>query len=330
MLVSRFAPGKPLGNFRYYSRRPDDPNDLVAHEHRRELRSARAFGAWLNHDDSRGINSLDMLETTNGRGWIKHYMFDFGSILGSGTVYAQRHRPGNEYMFEQRPGWLTLATFGLYVRPWITIDYPRVPSSVGRLEAERFDPLTWKPEYPNPAFDNMRPDDAFWAARIVSKFSDEAIRAVVEKAAYSDPAATDFMTKTIIARRDKVVAAWINQVCPVVDAALSADGTLAFTNAAVDAKAATAPERYELRWFRFDNTTDQRTPVGEPMLVSSGSARAPDGLTVGDFVGVSVTAAHARQPGWATPSTFYFRRGGSGAASWSLVGVERGPGKPPE
>ena len=108
MLVSRFAPGKPLGNFRYYGRRPDDPNDLVAHEHRRELRGARVFGAWLNHDDSRGINSLDMLETTNGRGWVKHYMFDFGSILGSGTVYAQRHRPGNEYIFEQKPGWLTL------------------------------------------------------------------------------------------------------------------------------------------------------------------------------------------------------------------------------
>ena len=267
VLVSRFAPGKPLGNFRYYSRRPDDPNDLVAHEHRRELRGARVFGAWLNHDDSRGINSLDMLETTDGRAWIKHYMFDFGSILGSGTVYAQRHRPGNEYIFEQKPGWLTLATLGLYVRPWMTIDYPRVPRSVGRLEAERFDPLTWKPEYPNPAFDNMRPDDAFWAARIVSKFSDEAIRAVVEKAAYSDPAATDYMTKTIIARRDKVVATWINQVCPVVDAALSADGTLTFTNAAVDAKAATAPERYELNWFRFDNATDQRTPVGEPMMV---------------------------------------------------------------
>ena len=66
----------------------------MPHEHRRELRGARVFGAWLNHDDSRGINSLDMLETTNGRAWIKHYMFDFGSILGSGTVYAQRHRPG--------------------------------------------------------------------------------------------------------------------------------------------------------------------------------------------------------------------------------------------
>ena len=65
------------------------------------------------------------------------------------------------------------------------------------------------------------------------------------------------------------------------------------------------------------------------MTVSSGSARAPDGLMASDFVGVSVTAAHAQQPGWATPSTFFFRRGGAGAASasWSLVGVERGASK---
>jgi hypothetical protein len=207
----------------------------------------------------------------------------------------------------------------------MTIKYPHVPKSVGRLEAERFDPLKWKPEYPNPAFENMRPDDAFWAARIVSKFSDEAIRAVVEKAAYSDPAATDYMTKTIIARRDKVVAAWINQVCPVVDAALSADGTLTFANAAGDGKAATPPERYELKWFTFDNTTDQRTPVGEPVTASSGSARAPDGMVSSAFVGVSVTAVNAAQPGWATPSTFFFRRGRSGTSGdWMLVGVERG------
>jgi len=330
VLVSRFAPGQPLGNFRYYGRRPDDPNDLVLHEHRRELRGARVFGAWLNHDDSRGVNSLDMLERTSGRGWVKHYMFDFGSILGSGTVFAQRHRAGNEYIFEQKPGWLTLATLGLYVRPWMTIDYPRVPRSVGRLEAERFDPLEWKPEYPNSAFENMRPDDAFWAARIVSKFTDEAIRAVVEKAAYSDPAATDFVTKTIIARRNKVVAAWINQVCPVVEPSLSADGTLAFTNAAVAANAATAPERYELSWFRFDNTTDQRTPVGERTTVTGGSARAPESLRGGDFAGVSISASHPQHPGWAVPSTFIFRRTAAGAASpgWSLVGVERGPQSP--
>ena len=60
-----------------------------------ELRAARVFGAWLNHDDSRGVNSLDMLVGEPNRRHIKHYMFDFGSIMGSGTVYAQRHRPGN-------------------------------------------------------------------------------------------------------------------------------------------------------------------------------------------------------------------------------------------
>ena len=49
------------------ARGPTIPNDIVPHEHRRELRGARVFGAWLNHDDSRGVNSLDMLETTDGR-----------------------------------------------------------------------------------------------------------------------------------------------------------------------------------------------------------------------------------------------------------------------
>jgi hypothetical protein len=321
VLVSRFAPGSPLGNFRYYGTRPDDPNDIVPHEHRRELRGARVFGAWLNHDDSRGINSLDMLETADGRGWIKHYMFDFGSILGSGTVYAQRHRPGHEYIFEAAPGWLTLATLGLYVRPWMLIDYPDVPPSVGRFETDAFDPLRWKPEYPNPAFDNMRPDDAFWAARIVSRFSDEMIGGVVQKAQYSDPRATEFMTAALIKRRDKVVAAWLNQVCPVVEPVLNADGRLTFENVAVAARAATAPESYHLQWFRFDNAANARTPAGEATSASP-TARAPAGLLEsGEYVGVSISAVHAQQEGWARPAVFVFRRGTSG---WSLVGVERG------
>jgi hypothetical protein len=329
VLVSRFAPGKPLGNFRYYGTRPDDPNDVVLHEHRRELRGARVFAAWLNHDDSRGINSLDMLETSDGRAWVKHYMFDFGSILGSGTVYSQRHRAGNEYIFESKPGWLTLATLGLYVRPWMTIDYPPVPPSVGRIEAQRFDPLIWRPEYRNVAFENMRPDDAFWAARIVSKFSDEAVRAVVEKAKYSDPAATEYLTKTLIARRDKVVAAWINGVCPIVDPVLSSDGTLRFANAAVDARSATPAEGYTLQWFRFDNAGDSRTAVGDAVSASGLTARAPEGLlTSGEFVGVTIAAKHPQHLDWARPSTFFFRRSGPAASgsstTWTLVGVERG------
>jgi hypothetical protein len=213
----------------------------------------------------------------------------------------------------------------------MTVNYPKVPSSVGRIEAERFDPLAWRPEYPNPAFANMRPDDAFWAARIVSRFSDESIRAVVEKAKYSDPAATDYLTRTLIARRDKVVAAWINQVCPVVDPVLSPDGTLTFANAAVAARAATPPGHYEVRWFRFDNALNQRTPTGDPETVPGASARAPaELLKSGEFVGVAVSAADPQHPGWANPATFFFRRasGQASAEGWRLVGVDRWRNEP--
>jgi hypothetical protein len=325
VIVSRFADGTPLGNFRYHDTRPDDPNDIVPHEHRRELRGARVFAAWLNHDDSRGINSLDMLERAAGTSYVKHYMFDFGSILGSGTIFAQRHRAGNEYILEWKPGWLTLATLGLYIRPWMLIDYPDVPPSVGRFEGDAFDPEKWKPEYPNAAFDNMRPDDAFWAARIVSRFSDAAIRAIVGKARYSDPRATEYLSATLIKRRDKVLAAWLNQVNPVVDVRLDASGTLTFGNAAVDANAATPPERYSLRWFHFDNATDSRSDVGEAMAVVEPRADAPAGLLGGasSYAGVTITAEHPGQPGWARPATFYFRRTGGPNPGWETVGVER-------
>jgi hypothetical protein len=321
VLVSRFAPGRPLGNFRYYGTRPDDPNDIVPHEHRRELRGARVFGAWLNHDDSRGVNSLDMLETLNGRGYIKHYMFDFGSTLGSGTIFAQRHRAGNEYIFEPAAGWRTLATLGLYVRPWALIDYPDVPASIGRFEGDAFDPAAWKPEYPNPAFDNMRPDDAFWAARIVARFSDAAIRAIVEKARYSDPAATAYMTETLIKRRDKVLATWLNEVNPVIDPEL-ASGRLRWNNAAVAAGVAQPPDNYTLRWFRFDNVADSRAPAGEPQTVSVTEAAAPPALlqSGADYIGVEITSRHREHAAWEKPATFYFRRT---ADRWTWVGSER-------
>jgi len=320
VLASRFADGAPLGNFRYYGTRPDDPNDIVMHEHRRELRGARVFGAWLNHDDSRGINSLDMLMDTNGTRWVKHYMFDFGSILGSGTVHAQYHRPGNEYIFEWVPGWVTLGTLGFYVRPWALIDYPKVPPSVGRFEGKAFDPEKWKPEYPNPAFHNMRPDDAFWAARIVSKFDDGMVRAIVEKAKYSDPKATDYITQTLIMRRDKVLKTYLNQVNPLVDVAIDKSGTLTFENAAVLAKAATPAESYTLQWFRFDNTQNEKTNAGDPVTITELRAPVPSALGDGQYIGVTITGKHAQQSGWARPATFYFRRGSAG---WETVGIER-------
>jgi hypothetical protein len=80
--------GKPIGRIRFYGTRPDDPNDIVEHEHRRELRGYGVFAAWLNHVDAKAINSLDTLVTEKGRSYVRHNLIDFGSSLGSGGVAA--------------------------------------------------------------------------------------------------------------------------------------------------------------------------------------------------------------------------------------------------
>ena len=77
--------------------------------------------------------------------------------------------------------------FGFYPRKWMAIDWPKQPS-IGNIEAEVFDPATWKTEYPNPAFQQLDAADAFWAASIISRFTDTMIRAVVEEARLSNPA----------------------------------------------------------------------------------------------------------------------------------------------
>ncbi len=319
--LSRFADGKPLGFFKYYGTRPDDPNDIHAHEHRRELRANRVFAAWLNHDDSRGLNSLDMLEGPVGRQYIKHYMFDFGSIMGSGSTMAQVPRAGNEYILEWAPALKTLATLGLYVRPWIQVNYWEGAKSVGRFEGDFFEPLAWRPEYPNPAFDNLRSDDAFWAARLIAKFRDEDIRAIVAKAKYSEAGAADHIAATLIKRRDKVLREWLTEINPLADPRLSSDGTLTFENSAVDARATTAPSAYDVVWSRFDNATNASSGVSQETRVTEPRATAPRGTLEGSqFVTASVRTTHSDYPHWKTPVTFTFRRTDNG---WQTVGVDR-------
>jgi len=39
VIASRELPGKIKGGFTFYGMRKDDPNDLIPHEHRRDLRN---------------------------------------------------------------------------------------------------------------------------------------------------------------------------------------------------------------------------------------------------------------------------------------------------
>jgi hypothetical protein len=191
---------------------------------------------------------------------------------------------------------------------------------VGRIQGDVFDPAAWKPEYPNPAFENMDAHDGFWGARIVAQFSDEAIAAAVDRAQYSDPRAAAYITSVLIKRRDAIARVWLNGVSPVRDFALSVDGTLTFENAAVGAGAATAPAGYTLSWSSFDNATDTHEPVGGEMQVAAPAGRLPVELSRAAFVAVTVRGRHPDHPAWSQPVRAYFRRAGTG---WVTVGLER-------
>lgn len=259
--ASLAIPGKGIGPYRYYGIRGDDPNDYVLHEHRRDLRGLGVISAWLGHDDSRAINTYDALVEENGVKFIRHYVLDLGSTLGSGTQGPNSPRSGGEYLFSWKQSAVQLFTLGAVVPQWAHAKFPDLPS-VGRFESKIFDPETWVPEYPNPAFLNRLPDDEFWAAKQVMAIRDGEIRAIVASAHYSDPRAADWLVQTLIERRDKIGRAYFKKVLPL-DRFRIAGGELRFDD--VSANTGLIPGvTYQVQWSALANATSTIKPIKGP------------------------------------------------------------------
>ncbi len=312
-IASRLIPGELLGPFRYNGTRSDDANDVFPHEDRRELRGMRVFAAWLNHDEATDINSMDAYQGTEENGYVKHYLIDFGSALGSASIRPQDRQSGNEYVIEWGPIFRSAASFGLLDRPWRSVKYPEYPS-VGRFESTYFQPADWKPEYPNPAFDRMLPEDAFWATRIVMQFTDEMIRTLVKTGQYENPGAEDYFVQTLIERRDKVISYYLS-LLPPLDEFQWTGNNLQFKNYGVD-RGIGKIDGYRYQWFRFDNNTGTASPAGEEATVSSSLIPVP--AIEGEYLLVRIEPLAASIPGWNRKVEVYLR-----GSDRSVIGIER-------
>jgi hypothetical protein len=321
MSAARYE-GEDAGHFEYHGTRSDDPNDVFPHEHRRELRANRVFAAWLAHDDSRAVNTRNVRIKADGRTYIRHYMHDFGAIMGSSTRSPDPPTSNHEYYIEKDLSLKRLWTLGLATEAPYRVKGPdpdALPPSAGWFESESFVPDQWRGNYPNVAFSNMQPDDAFWGARLVSRFSDAIIRAIVQAAGYDDPRAVEYLASTLIRRRDIVARHWLNGVNPIVDVSLSPSGTLTFSNAAVAARVA-EHGLYTIAWARFDNES------GASEQVAVEKQKKPNGtapsflLSNADYIEATIWSEHPERPGWAKPVRVYFRREGAG---WKTVGLTR-------
>jgi hypothetical protein len=267
LMASLAVAGKPIGPFRYQGTRSDDPNDIVPHENRRDLRGLSVIAAWLNHTDAKANNSLDTVVEDESLRYVRHYLIDFGSALGSDSDSPKDARFGHRFMLPTPLEALdkTLA-LGLYSPKWERVDFPNI-TGVGHLEAEAFEPEQWKTDYPNPAFLSRQPDDEYWGAKQVMAFSDDDIRTIVESGRFSDRRAVDYLTTTLAARRDKIGRTFFSKVLPLDNFRVE-NAELRFDDLAAKYGFRTV-EQYTVRWSRFDNGTG-----GQQLLVET-SAKLP-------------------------------------------------------
>src|SRR5262245_29072055 len=289
MLASRGISDN-VGGFRYAGTRPDDPNDVVPHEHRRELRALKVFGAWTNLVDMKAGNTLDALVKVGGRSVVRHYLQDVGSTFGTGALAPREWDEGYEFLYEGDATWKRLVTISLFQQPWQSIPYTEY-RSIGRFEGDAFEPEAWKPRVPTAAFFNARADDNFWAARRVMAFTDSMIRAIVEVGGYSDAAAARHLGDVLIKRRDRIGRAYLPAINPIVDVKLTRDGALTFGNAAVEAKVSQAHAGgYRARWYAFDNVTGESRAVGNVTSSGDGRMQAPPEVpaAAGGFIRVDI------------------------------------------
>jgi hypothetical protein len=212
-------------------------------------------------------------------------------------------------MYSFKPAAVQVLSLGLYVPRWARLDYHDYPS-IGLFDYRIFDPEKYRPEYPNPAFDNRLPDDTFWAAQKVMAFSDEQISAIVAEGKYSDPEAAAWLVKCLIERRNIVGRTYLAKVLPLNDFSI-AGGNLAFED--LEVKYGFKPKRaYKVEWSQFDNEAEKHTPIpGTSFLTLPPQLREG----TGDYYAARIQADDP-----AKTVTVYLRKQTSG---FQVVGVDR-------
>jgi hypothetical protein len=273
-LASKFLEGIPKGPFEYIGVRSDDPNDVIPHEHRRELRGLYAMAAWLNHTDVKAGNSLDMFivsprspegEDAPRIGYLRHNLIDFGSTLGSSAIRPHDARHGNEFQFDAGAILLRTLTLGAYQRPWQGFEEGEFPLSIGYYSNDNYDPADWRSNMLNPALINRTTPDGYWGAKLVMSFSDEQLDAAVAAGQYSDPAAAAYLLRSLRERRDATGRHWFRQVSPL-DRGRVEGQALRFDDLWIRHFGGPASYRWRLDWDASDPDIEVGGTTNDPAI----------------------------------------------------------------
>ena len=222
MQASKWLEGLPVGPYRYSGTRGDDPNDVIPHEDRRDLRGAKIIAAWLNHWDAREQNSMDVWVADNkakprsSPGKVMHYVLDTSDAMGAyGGPYDLAVRFGNSYNLDFPDILRALFTFGLEERPWERATQIPGKEKFGYYATQEFDPEHWKAAYPNPTFLRTTERDAAWAARLLARFSDADLATFVAIGKFSDPTDSELLVKVLHKRLHMILDRFLMRLSPL-------------------------------------------------------------------------------------------------------------------
>jgi hypothetical protein len=302
--------GALLGPYQMWGTRSDDPNDTVLHEHRRDLRGMFVFAAWLNVSNMRAVSTQDILATVDGVPRIRHYVVDLTKSLGSSMFSGPKMAwEGHETVLPPaREVGKSVGSLGLATPEWMRENHSDLPE-VGAFGSSAFDPETWTPADPLPPFVNRLPDDTFWAARQVMAFTDEDIRAIVQVGQYSKPA-EDWITATLIERRNRIGRAYFARVLPLDHIRLEGN-TLAFDDVGVSNGFA-QPRTCTTTWYTFDNAKGVLLET-----IGTGAEVPAEARAIADG---SYVAARIHAGAQAMNVTVFLRRH---AGAFQVVGIDR-------
>ena len=324
-IASRFLDGTPLGPFSYKGIRRDDPNDNLRHEDRRELRALRMFCAWLNHWDMKEQNSLDMYVEEGGRRYVRHHLIDFASTLGAAAGGGAQPRFGKEHTLDFPAIGGRLLALGFHEDDWRRSHRPEGLAEVGYFESRGFQPMEWKPLQTNVAFANMNSHDGYWAAKVISAFTDEHLRAAVSTGRYRNPEAAAYVTRILAARRDAIARYWFDRLPPLDFFVVRGDAVLFHDLGAERRLYPGATSRYRVRCaaVNSDRSASRWTEWAdlvktEVSLASGPAAEAVKGAGDANRPFLAMDVQASRGNGWSRSVRAYVSR-----ASGAVIAVER-------
>lgn len=217
---SRYIDGELLGGFRFSGVRGDDPNDVIPHEERRELRGFYVASAWMNHVDARAENNMDVwVSTAEGRGYIRHFILDagdsFGIVWDADVDDGLARRFGNAHYLDLEQVLGDVATLGLADRAYRRAVRGPAFEVFGYYDAERFDADDWRNGYPNPAFERRTEADMAWMARILSRLGEPQVRAIVETGRFSRELWQEELVRILLGRRERILERYLLRLSPL-------------------------------------------------------------------------------------------------------------------